>query len=150
MTHRLAHAELAVALPILRTGGGWVTAVAAVNAARPGAPPASRRTIRRAMKALGLLEAFPRAGRDPAVAGGRPRKPGITDAEFKLAIGVLAARGPGSQRAALAAAAAAISRGAAAAAARLDPAGPRGAKLEPVAVGGGAVSVAEQLWGRPA
>ncbi|MFA5943710.1 MAG: hypothetical protein WC876_04500 [Candidatus Thermoplasmatota archaeon] len=83
MAHRLTLADVTPAVPLLRDGRGWTAAVAAINALRPGAPPASERTIRRVLVAHQALEAFP-----PALArrGGRPRKPNVSDAEFKLAV----------------------------------------------------------------
>lgn len=84
------HARLAA--DILRAGRGWAAAIAAVNAARPESPPASQRTIRRALHAHGVFEDFPVAW---ARKGGRPRKKELTDDEFRFALTTIAAaRGP--------------------------------------------------------
>lgn len=102
-----------MALQALRAGRGWRVAVDLVEAGRAlfgDVTPTSRRALTRALRARGILETFPQRG-------GRPRKPLLSDLEFKVATAILA-RHPRATKKAYAAAASAISelRGAPAAA----------------------------------
>lgn len=106
MAHRLSLADVEPYLHILRDGRGWDAYVAAVNQARPGAPPASERTIRRVMRQHGLqAEKYPAAPHKNL--GGRPRKPELDDTEFKIATEA-AEQHPGKPDVAYGAAAAAV------------------------------------------